>query len=365
MTNRYSFERKVLKIGLVGPLPPPYGGMANQLNQLNLLLKREDIDVSVVQTNAPYPKKLIGKIRGLRAIFRLFPYLYNIWALACRVDVIHVLANSGWSWQLFSAPVLWICNFKKTPVIINYRGGEARQYFKQSIKLIRPSMKLASQIIVPSGYLEKVFNDFGFNVKVIPNIIDLKRFKPKKNNSGFHLIITRNLEAIYGIETAIKSIAIVKKIIPEIQLTIAGSGEQKEYLQKRVADLEFAENIFFVGKLKPDDVAKLYQSADIMLNPTTVDNMPNSILEAMACGVPIISTNVGGVPYMVEDNKTALLVEVGNSEMMADKIIELFNDKDQYQTLASNGLKEVQQYSWTNIKGQWLALYESLGGLTK
>jgi glycosyltransferase involved in cell wall biosynthesis len=221
-------------------------------------------------------------------------------------------------------------------------------------------MKLARRIAVPSGYLEKVFNDFGFDVMVIQNVIDLERFKPKNHVFGFHLIITRNLESIYGIETAINAISIVRKTIPEVRLTIAGSGEQKEYLQKRVTDLELSENIIFAGKLKPDEVAKLYQSADIMLNPTTVDNMPNSILEAMACNVPIISTNVGGVPYIVEDNKTALFVEVGNSAMMADKIIQLFNDRHKYQSLASNSMKEVQKYSWTNIKEQWLTLYVSL-----
>lgn len=360
MDRRDSFERQSLKIGLVGPLPPPYGGMANQLNQLNQLLKKENIDVSLVQTNSPYSDNLIAKIRGLRAVYRLFPYLNKIRRLLDNVDVVHVLANSGWSWQLFAAPVLWMGYLKKKPVIINYRGGEASQYFQRSIHFVRPSMKLAKKIAVPSGYLEKVFNDFGFNVTVIPNIIDLERFKPIQHASGFHLIITRNLEAIYGIETAIKSIAIVKKTFPEVRLTIAGSGEQKKYLQQQVVDLELVENVFFAGKLKPDEVANLYQTADIMLNPTTVDNMPNSILEAMACAVPVISTNVGGVPYIVEDNKTALLVEVGNSAMMAEKIIQLFNDKPQYQTLASNGLKEVHKYSWTNIREQWLSLYKSL-----
>jgi len=355
-----------LNIGLIGPLPPPYGGMANQANQLYQLLQQEaDIKVSFVQTNSPYTHELIGKIKGLRAIVRLLAYVGEIYKLAGKVDVLHVLANSGWSWQLFAAPVIWIAYLRKTPVIVNYRGGEARTYFEKSIKWVAPSMKKANVIVVPSGYLKHVFSEFHFETQVIANIINLQRFKPTENNKNDlsmpHLIITRNLEPIYGLVTAIKAIAIVKEKIPQLKLSIAGSGPQKEELEKLVSDLKLEGTVVFTGKLRPDEVAHLYQSADIMLNPTTVDNMPNSVLEAMASGVAIITTNVGGIPYIVEDNKTALLVEVNNAELMADKIMLLLNDKQLYVDLVTNGFAEVQQYSWEYVKNQWLALYQSLG----
>jgi glycosyltransferase involved in cell wall biosynthesis len=354
--SRQVFE--TLKLGLVGPVPPPYGGMANQFNQLKQLLSQEGGQIYSVETNAPYPKAWMAKIRGMRAVFRLLPYLSKIWKLAGQVDVIHVFSNSGWSWQLFSAPVLWLATIRKTPVIINYRGGEAQQYFEQSIAFVRPSMKRAQRIVVPSGYLAAVFQAFKIdNVMVIPNIINLERFRPKKHKKGYHLIITRNLEAIYGIETAIKALKLIKVDYPDVRLTIAGSGEQKEYLQQQVRKLGLEENIGFTGKLKPDEIVALYQQADIMLNPTTVDNMPNSVLEAMACGVPVVTTNVGGIPYIVENNKTALLVDVGDYEGMAKKVITLFKDESLYQELVTNGLAEVQKYSWPNVRQQWLSLY--------
>jgi len=355
-----------LHIGLVGPLPPPYGGMANQANQLYQLLQQEaDIRVSFVQTNSPYAVRLVEKIKGVRALFRLASYVKKIFLLAGQVDVIHVLANSGWSWQLFSAPVLWIAYFRKTPVIINYRGGEAGTYFKKSIKWVVPSMEKASVIIVPSKYLQKVFETFHLEAQVVPNIINLDRFKWVKNEISNvkkpHLIITRNLEAIYGINTAIEAVAIVKKTVHNVKLSIAGSGPQKEELQALVKKLELENNVNFTGKLQPSEVAKLYQDADIMLNPTTVDNMPNSVLEAMASGVPIVTTNVGGIPYIVEDYKTALLVDVNNSKLMADRMIELINNEQLYSELHHNGLAEVQQYTWACVKEQWLSIYRQLG----
>lgn len=358
-------EEKGLHIGLVGPLPPPYGGMANQMNQLYRFLLEEDIQVTLVQTNAPYTYNLIAKIKGVRALVRMIPYLIKLWKLAGKVDVIHVFSNSGWSWQLYAAPVLWIAWFRKTPVIVNYRGGEARSYFNKSIRWIRPSIVKAKVIIVPSTYLKQVFSDFGIESQVIPNIISLERFIPKdkKQNGNIrnpHLIITRNLESIYGIATAIKAVSLLRQTIPDIKLSIAGSGPQKDELQQLVKKENLENHVIFTGKLTPEDMAVLYQNADIMLNPTTVDNMPNSLLEAMASGVPVITTDVGGIPYIVENNKTALFTEVNNPDLMAVQIKRLLNDQQLYVELVKNGLQEVQQYTWTNVKKLWLGLYASI-----
>lgn len=353
-----------LHVGLCGPLPPPYGGMANQLNQLYGLLQNEGIQVSLVATNAPYPFKIIEKIKGVRAVFRMLPYLLKVWQLAGKVDVIHVFSNSGWSWQLFSAPVLWLAWLRNTPVIINYRGGEAQKYFSQSIKWVRPSMAKATLVIVPSGYLKAVFSDFGMVAHIVPNIINLERFHPKKNAGQLntlrpHLIITRNLEAIYGIATAISAIALLKQTVPNIQLSIAGSGPQQDELQQLVNNENLATNIHFLGKLTPDEIAALYQSADIMLNPTTADNMPNAVLEAMASGVAVVTTDVGGIPYLLENNRTALFTEVNNPQAMAQQVERLLSQPALYQALVANALQEVQQYSWAEVGASWLSLYQS------
>jgi glycosyltransferase involved in cell wall biosynthesis len=120
------------------------------------------------------------------------------------------------------------------------------------------------------------------------------------------------------------------------------------------------QNVCFTGKLNPDEMAKLYNSADIMLNPTTVDNMPNSVIEALACGVAVITTNVGGIPYVVEDNKTALFTEVDQPEKLAEQISRLLKDKELYQSLVNNGLYEVQKYTWENVGSSWIKLYQTL-----
>lgn len=354
---------QVLRLGVVGPLPPPAGGMATQTRQLVNLLREEHVDVSLVQNNKPYSPKFIEKVKGVRALFRLIPYLFEVWKLAGHVDVIHLMANSGWSWQLFSAPVVWVGWFRKTPVIVNYRGGEAKSYFEQSFKWVQPTLNKASLIVVPSGYLKKVFAEFGVDTQVVPNIINLERFKPvniEEPKQIFKLIITRNLESIYGIETAIKAAAIVKQQLPNISLEIAGSGPQQKPLEGLVEKLGVGQQVTFVGRLDAKQIVEFYQSADVMLNPTTVDNMPNSVLESLASGVPVVTTDVGGIPYIVEHEKTALLVSVGDEQEMANQVLSILRDDKIKEKLILNGLDAVKPYAWPRVKGLWQSLYSEL-----
>jgi glycosyltransferase involved in cell wall biosynthesis len=354
-----------LRIGLVGPLPPPFGGMANQTNQLANLLRLEGIKVVLVQTNPPYPNLLLSKLKGFRALLRLALYVNALWRVTTQVDCLHIMANSGWSWQLFAAPAIWIGWLKSVPVVVNYRGGEAESYLKKSIKFVSPTLNKCSALIVPSPFLKNVFKTFGFSAEVIPNIVDLNKFifNARKSVQDIKypiIVITRNLEEIYGIDVAINAIAIVKNKFPDIKVFIAGSGPLEEKLRNLVADKGLVSNVIFTGKLTPDDVYKLYSKSDIMLNPTTVDNMPNSVLEALACGLAVVSTNVGGIPYIVQNDQTALLVDINDSEMMATKIEQLINDPKLYETLVFNGRNYVEKYGWDIVKNQWLGLYNRL-----
>src|SRR5690606_24095526 len=123
-----------------------------------------------------------------------------------------------------------------------------------------------------------------------------------RNATGkVHVIVTRNLEPIYDIATALEAFALLRQRFPAAVMTIAGEGPERAHLVKRVEALGIAGQVEFAGRLDRAEVAALYQSADLMMNPSTVDNMPNSVLEAYASGVPVVSTNVGGIPYIARD----------------------------------------------------------------
>lgn len=350
-----------MKLGLVGPLPPPNGGMAMQTEQLARLLALEGVEVELLPTNAPYRPVWVERVRGLRALFRLFPFLVRVWSLAGRVDLVHLMANSGWSWQLFAAPVIWLCRWRGTPVVVNYRGGKAEEYLARSAQRVLPTLRRASELVVPSGFLKDVFGRHGIDSVVVPNIIDSERFAPVTRLWGEHmplrLVVTRNLEPIYGLETAIHALAIVTREIPAAHLTLAGSGPSGDSLRELAGELGVGDQVQFSGRLDRQQIASLYTESHIMLNPTRVDNMPNSVLEAMACGLPVISTDVGGVPYILRHEHNGLLVPVDDPEAMAAAILRLVRDPALGRALAETGLRQVQQYTWPVVRDQWLALY--------
>jgi len=355
----------VLRIGLVGPLPPPSGGMANQTHQLARLLRSEGLEVELVQTNAPYKPRRVEQLRGIRALFRLLPYCWQLWRTAGRVDLFHVMANSGWSWHLFTAPATWIGWLRRTPVIVNYRGGEAEEFFQKSFRWVRPSLKRAVAVVVPSGFLADVFRRRGIDVHTVKNIIDLQRFasagaRARQQQDSPHLLVTRNLEAIYDIGTALRAFRRVQAVFPGARMTVCGSGPERESLLAQAAELGIGSAVTFTGRLENDRVAELYRSADVMMNPSLADNMPISILEALACGVPVVSTDVGGVSYLVSHGKTALLVAPGDDLAMAKAVISLLGNPALGDSLVKAGHAAIHAYTWPSVRGQLFAVYDAV-----
>ena len=340
-----------MHIGLVGPLPPPFGGMANQTRQLAELLRSEGLTVSLVQTNADYRPKWVSRLPFIRALFRLVPFLFALWQQTGRCHIMHVMANSGWSWHLCAAPAIWIAKLRNTPVIVNYRGGEAESFLTRSTQSVLMAMRQASALIVPSGFLKEVFVRFDMPATIVPNIVDITRFNNPTPHRAIrrHLLVARNLEPIYDNETAIRAFLMVHLKHPDATLTIAGSGPLAESLHALVESLGIGSAVVFAGRLDRDAMAHAYRKADIAINPSLVDNMPNSVLEAMASGIPVVSTNVGGVPFIVNDQQTALLVPARSPEAMAEAILRMMDDADLSEKLVNNALAEVNKYTWQRV----------------
>ncbi|MES2537642.1 MAG: glycosyltransferase family 4 protein [Pseudomonadota bacterium] len=354
-----------LRIGLIGPLPPPSGGMANQTLQLATLLRGEGATVEVIQVNRPYHPLWIGKVQGVRALFRLLPYLTHLWRSAGSVQLFHVMANSGWSWHLFAAPAIWIARFRGIPVVVNYRGGEADTFLGKALFWVKPSLDRTDAIIVPSGFLDAVFAKHGVSTEVVPNIINLSRFsagdaRSSAERGGPCLLVARNLEPIYDNATALRAFSLVQGTFPAARLTIAGSGPELSALKKIADELGLTQSVTFTGRVDNEGMAALYRQADIMINASLVDNMPNSVLEALASGVTVVSTNVGGVPYLVEHEKTALLVPPQDPKAMAEAILDLLNNPIKSSKIQQAGMESVQQYAWPQVRNRLLQVYEKV-----
>lgn len=350
-----------LRIGLVGPLAPPSGGMAGQTAQLAAMLRADGAIVQLIQLNPPYKPAWIGRIRVLRAVVRLAFYLAQLWTVSNTVDLFHIMANSGWSWHLYATPAIWIAWLRGKPVVLNYRGGEANTFFAGNSKLIGMSLKRADAIIAPSIYLAQIFEQYGFATQIVPNIIDLARFKPnssaKSSGGRPRLLVARNLEAIYGNADALHAFALIRKFYPDASLILAGSGNELEALEALARQLGVATSVQFPGRVENDAMIDLYHAADIVLNPSLADNMPISVLEALACALPVVSTHVGGIPALLQNEATALLVAPNDPAALADATLSLLNDPRKAARIAAAGYAYVQQFGWDQIAPRLWAQY--------
>ena len=354
------------RVCLVGPLPPPSGGMANQCEQLLRLMAQDGVAMTLVRTNPPYQPEWVGRLPLLRALFRLLPFLWQLWRGIGRADVVHIFANSGWSWHLIAAPALAMARWRGVGAIVNYRGGHADTFFATAPRWVLRSLASARLRVTPSAYLLRVFARHGLEAEIIPNIVDLSRFRfapAREFGKAPHLIVTRNLEDIYDIPTALRAFTKLRQAFPEARLTVAGTGPQRATLERMAVALDLTGCVNFCGRIDNQQSPHLYASADGLLNPSTVDNMPISLLEAMACGVPFVSTDAGGIPDLVDSGRTGWLVPVGDDTAMAERMIALLNNPAERVRMCEAARQHVAAFAWPEVRDQWLRAYRHVAAL--
>ena len=354
-----------LRIALVGPLPPPAGGMANQTAQLARKLRDDGAQVQLLAVNGPVLPPWLERISYLRAALRLPVHLWRLWRTANTVDLFHIMANSGWSWHLHAAPALWIASLKGKPALLNYRGGEAAAFFARSPRLVAFSLRRASAIVVPSAYLAGIFEQYGHTAHIVPNVVDLQRFTPaapaaSASADGPRILVARHLESLYDNASAVRAFALVRPSYPAARLVLAGGGPQRAALARLARSLGVLASVRFAGPVDNAAMPALYQASDIVLNPSLADNMPISVLEALACGIPVVSTNVGGIPALLQDGVTALLVPPGDPAAMAQAILALLRDPSRAQRLADAGLAHAATFGWPGIAPRLAAHYRRI-----
>jgi glycosyltransferase involved in cell wall biosynthesis len=171
----------------------------------------------------------------------------------------------------------------------------------------------------------------------------------------------RILEPLYNVDCILRAFAIVQARYPEASLTIAHDGCCRPALERLANELQL-RNTKFIGRVPHNKVPELYDSADIYLTSPNIDCMPGSLLECLASGLPIVATNAGGIPYIVKDRQTALLVDINDHEALAARSIELLEDENLVERLTDRGLEEVKQYHWNPVRAQWFELYQELSG---
>jgi glycosyltransferase involved in cell wall biosynthesis len=196
-------------------------------------------------------------------------------------------------------------------VILNYHSGEAADHLARWRHTAIPMMRLTRRIVVPSPYLVEVFARFRLPSEAIFNIVDASRFRFRERRTlRPAFLANRNLEAHYGVATLLHAFALIQHKRPAASLVVAGDGSQRAELETLARELNL-NNITFTGAIPAERMPALYDAADIYLNASEVDNMPLSILEAYAAGTPVVTTDAGGIPFILSHEETGLLVPTG------------------------------------------------------
>jgi glycosyltransferase involved in cell wall biosynthesis len=348
-----------LRVAVVAPSLRILGGQAVQADRL-LRAWRDDSEVEAwlvpVNPLPPRPLRFALNIKYLRTVVTELTYLPLLVRELARADVVHVFSASYSSFLLAPLPAIVTAKVLGKPVILNYRSGEAPDHLSRSA-VARWAIARVDRNVVPSQFLVDVFARFGATASVIANIVDLDRFGFRHRSPlRPRLVSTRNFDALYNVACTIRAFRLVQDRWPDAALTLVGGGEQDAELKDLVARLAL-RNVEFTGRVPPDRIADYYAAGDIYVQTPNIDNMPASVLEAFASGLPVVSTEAGGVPAIVTHGVHGLLAPLDDHEMLASHILRLLDDPPYAERLTQAAFARVQSCTWANVREQWLRAY--------
>lgn len=364
MTPVNSQSAKRLRVLIVAPSFDILGGQSVQAARLSEKLAAEaSLEVGFLPINPRLPGVLrqLQKIKYLRTILTSIVYVLSLLLRVYKYDVMHVFSASYFSFILAPTPAILAGKLYGRKVLLNYHSGEAEDHLRRWRRTAIPTIRLSDRTVVPSEYLVRVFASFGLEAHAINNLIDTSQFRFRERVPLRPLFLSnRNLERHYGVDRVLRAFAIIQQRIPEATLTVAGDGSQRRSLEELAQQLNLT-NTTFLGQVKPGAIAEVYDAADIYLNGSEIDNQPLSILEAFSCGLPIVTTDAGGIPDMVRHGETGILVPCGDYSQMAEQAIALLNNPALTEQMIQRARQECLKYSWETVKDAWLKTYHDLG----
>jgi len=356
-------DKKVIKVLLAAPSLQIIGGQSRQAVRLQELFRDEPaVEISFIPHNPqlPGPFGSLQQIKYLRTFVTTVAYCVLLFLRVPRCQLIHIFSASYYSYLFCVAPAILVGKLFGKKVILNYRSGEAEDHLRNWRTAI-PTIKLADQIVTPSGYLVDVFARFNLKARFIFNIVELDRFPYRERKPLRPVFLTsRLLEPLYNVPCVLRAFALIQKQYPEASLTVAADGWLRSDLENLASSLGL-RNTRFLGFVPFAEMPKLYDSADIYLTATNIDNMPSSVTECMASGLNVVTTIGGGaIPYIMTDQESGIIVPPNDHEAMAAGALRLLAEPDLAVTLARNAREASKRFTGAAIKQQWLELYQQL-----
>lgn len=303
--------------------------------------------------------KVISASHKKDIIIRLLHMLYTCFKHRKKVDyvLIDTYSTLNFYYAFFVSQLCRILKLKYIPIL---HGGNLPERLKTSPTLSKVIFNNAHINVTPSIFMKRKFEEFAvLNVINIPNSIELVKYPFKQRNySKVKLLWVRSFSKIYNPLLAIRVLKMLKDNNLEAALCMVGPDGDGSLLEAKKLAKQLKVDVTFTGKLSKKEWISLSTDYNLFINTTNFDNMPVSVIEAMALGLPVISTNVGGMPFLIENDKEGVLIEPDSDESFVDAIKELYSAPDKANQIALFARKKVENFDWNIVKNQWIKLLQ-------
>jgi glycosyltransferase involved in cell wall biosynthesis len=294
---------------------------------------------------------------------RLLDMVSTAWCRRRDYSVAQVDVFSGRAF-LWAEAVCWTLRRARKPYVLTLRGGDLPRFARRWPGRVRRLLSSAVAVTTPSRYLLESLAPYRAGLVLLPNPLNLPAYPFRERTAPQpRLVWLRAFHEIYNPTLAAQVVALLRPDFPDVVLKMIGPDKgdgSRERVARVAAELGVADQVALgAGVPKGEVPARLSGGGDIFLNTTNVDNTPVSVLEAMACGLCVVSTNAGGLPYIIEDGSNGLLVPVGDPRRMADAVRRVLTEPGLAERLSRGGRATAEGCDWGSILPRWELL---LGG---
>ncbi|NIS68854.1 MAG: glycosyltransferase [Proteobacteria bacterium] len=299
----------------------------------------------------------------LSRIPRLLDMVNTIWSKRSEYSVAQVDVYSGLAF-VWAEIVCFILRVIGRPYILTLHGGNLPRFARRWPLRVRILLRSAAAVTTPSPYLQNQMKSHCDSPLLLPNALDLSAYRMRlRNQPGPRLVWLRAFHAMYNPTLAPRVVAQLAEEFPDTYLIMIGPEKgdgSLESVQQLAQKLGVPNRICFSGGVSKEEVSGLLDDGDIFLNTTNVDNTPVSVLEAMASGLCLVSTDVGGIPYLLKHEHDALLVPPDGPENMADAVRRILTEPGLAEHLSRNARMKAELFDWSVILPQWKNLFTEI-----
>jgi len=297
----------------------------------------------------------------LNRYMRFLDILLTLWQKRKLIDAVCLQVYGGPSFVVEHAAG-WFSNALGIPVVMVLRGGELPDFFARFPNWSKWVLGRANVIVTPSAFLAEAVRRYGFDAVVVPNAIEMEKYPfLRRSRVQPNLLWMRTFHDIYNPQMAVEVFAKIKEIYPHAKLTMGGQEKGLlELTHQLVNKLGVGDSVRLIGFLGLEDKQREFARHYVFLNTNRVDNMRVSVIEAAAFGIPIVATNVGGVPYLLRDGETGLLVPTEDADAMSQAVLRVLQEPGLAELLSRNVRALAETHDWSVVLLIWEKLFQKV-----